>query len=67
MRNSKRSEAGGADGSEGSAEDDSAKKPSKEDVNLEKLKKLLDERDLVEKQCKELQATLDDRHSSKET
>lgn len=48
-------------------EEDAPKELSEDDANLEKLKSLLDERDLVEKQRKELQATLDDRHSSKET
>ena len=67
MRVTKRTKEVQADTSDGSAEEDSASSQSKEDANLEKLKKLLDERDLIEKQRKELQMTLDDRHSSKET
>lgn len=38
-----------------------------EDANLDKLKKLYDEKELVESQIKELQATVDDHNSSKET
>lgn len=38
-----------------------------ETATIEKLDRLMAERDLVSKQCKELQATLDNHGSSKET